>query len=332
MTGDLLSLNSVFAVPPLARVPGKTRAIDFEQNSRIVRYIAHGGISRFIYGGNAFLYHVTLAEYEQLLEWQAGIQQDGLWLIPSAGPSYGRLMDQAPLLRRFAVPCVMTLPCGDPRDAAGLEQGLREFAEAAGARLMIYLKEETNLGVDLAAGLDMVAKLVDEGMCIAIKYAVVRKDPEEDPYLDELLKRVDRCKVISGIGEHPAVIHLRQWRLPGFTTGSGCLAPTLSTTIFSACRSGDYAEAQRIRTRFLDLEDLRDAWGPARVLHHALELAGVARTGPIPPFVSELSSEQRNRIRPVVQELLKEQQELVAGSRSSTEHSGVNGGRGMVAA
>jgi dihydrodipicolinate synthase/N-acetylneuraminate lyase len=314
MTQDLLSLEGVFAVPPLARIPGKLRAIDFEQNSRIVRHIAQGGISRFIYGGNAFLYHLTLAEYEQLLEWQAGMQRDGLWFILSAGPSYGRLIDQAPLLRQFAVPCVMTLPCGDPRDAAGLERGLREFAEAADTRLMLYLKEETNMGADLMAGLDTVAKLVEEEICVAIKYAVVRKNPEEDVYLDELVKRVDPRKVISGIGERPAVIHLRQWGLPGFTTGSGCLAPTLSAAVFNACGAGNYAEAERIRARFLDLEDLRDAWGPARVLHHALELAGVASTGPIPPFVSELSPDQKNRITPVVQELLTEQQELVAGS------------------
>ena len=311
MTQD--SLNGVFAVPPLARALGKSRAIDFEQNSRIVRYIAKGGVSRFIYGGNAFLYHLTLDEYEQLLEWQADIQGDGLWLIPSAGPSYGRLMDQAKLLRRFDVPCVMTLPCADPRDAAGLEQGLREFAEAAEVSLMLYLKEETNMGADLMAGLDVVARLADEGICIAIKYAVVRKHPEQDHYLDELVKRVDRRKVISGIGERPAVIHLRQWGLPGFTTGSGCLAPTLSAAVFSACRTGDYAEAERIRSHFLDFEDLRDAWGPARVLHHALELAGVANTGPIPPFVSELSPAQRKRVEPVVQELLTHQQELVAG-------------------
>src|SRR5882757_1260120 len=103
------SLEGVFAVPPLARTADKTRAIDFKQNSEIVRYIANGGVSRFIYGGNAFLYHLTLGEYEQVLEWQADIQRDGLWLIPSAGPSYGRLMDQAKLLRRFGVSCVMTL-------------------------------------------------------------------------------------------------------------------------------------------------------------------------------------------------------------------------------
>jgi dihydrodipicolinate synthase/N-acetylneuraminate lyase len=307
------SLDGVFAVPPLARKPGRARAIDFEQNSLIVRYIAKGGISRFIYGGNAFLYHLTLDEYEQLLEWRAEIQRDALWLIPSAGPAYGRLMDQAKLLRRFAVPCVMTLPCADPRDAAGLERGLREFAEAADANLILYLKEETNMGANLMAGLDAVARLVDEGVCIAIKYAVVRADATQDSYLDELVKRVDRRKVISGIGERPAVTHLRQWSLPGFTTGSGCLAPTLSAAVFSACRAGDYAEAERIRSRFLDLEDLRDAWGPARVLHHALEFAGVADTGPIPPFVSELSPQQMHRLEPVVQELLTHQQELVAG-------------------
>jgi dihydrodipicolinate synthase/N-acetylneuraminate lyase len=310
MTNDRLS--GVFSVPPLARVPGRTRAIDFEQNSHIVRYLADGGISRFIYGGNAFLYHLTLAEYEQLLEWLTSIKQQDLWLIPSAGPSYGRLMDQAGILRRYPVPCVMTLPCGDPRDAAGLEQGLREFADAAGTRLMLYLKEEANMGADLMAGLDVVAKLIDEGFCIAIKYAVVRKRPEEDAYLEQLLKRVDRRKVISGIGERPAVTHLRQWGLPGFTTGSGCLAPTLSAAIFSACRAGDYAEAERLREQFLAVEDLRDAWGPARVLHHALELAGIARTGPIPPFVSELSTEQKHKLQPVVQELLAQQQTLVA--------------------
>jgi dihydrodipicolinate synthase/N-acetylneuraminate lyase len=312
MTRDLLSLDGVFAVPPLARSAGNGRAIDFEQNSRIVRYIAQGGISRFIYGGNAFLYHLTLAEYEQLLEWQADMQGDGQWLLMSAGPSYGRLMDQAPLLRRFAVPCVMILPCGDPRDATGLERGLREFAEAAGARLMIYIKEETNMGVHLMAGLDTIAKLVDEGICVAVKYAVVRDDPSEDNYLDELLKRVDRSKVISGIGERPAVTHLRQWGLPGFTTGSGCIAPTLTAAVFRACRERDYAEAERVRGRFLEFEDLRDAWGPGRVLHHALEIAGIAHTGSIPPFISELSAEQKNRIRPVVEELLTKQDELVS--------------------
>jgi dihydrodipicolinate synthase/N-acetylneuraminate lyase len=164
------------------------------------------------------------------------------------------------------------------------------------------------------AGLDAVAKLVDDGTCVAIKYAVIRKNPEEDAYLGELLKRVDRRKVISGIGERPAVAHLRHWKLAGFTTGSGCLAPSLSAAVYSACRAADYGRAQQLCSRFMDLEDLRDEWGPARVLHHALELAGIARTGPVPPFVSELSQPQWNRIRPVVQELFAGQQELAVGN------------------
>jgi dihydrodipicolinate synthase/N-acetylneuraminate lyase len=296
------SLEGVFAVPPLARSQ-TTRAIDFEQNERVVRHIAGGGITRFIYGGNAFYYHLTLSEFEQVLAWQVEIGKRGLWMIPSAGPSFGRLMDQAAILRRYEVPCVMALPCGDPRDASGLARGWREFAEAANTRLMLYLKDENNMGPDRLAGLDAVATLVAEGVCVAIKYAVVRERPEQDEYLGELLRRVDRDKVISGIGERPAIAHLRQWGLPGFTTGSGCVAPSLSAALHAACRSGKYAEAEQIRSLFLELEDLRDAWGPARVLHHATELAGIARSGPIPPFVSELSMEQRERLTPVAQAL-----------------------------
>ena len=325
--GEVLSPEGVFAVPPLARANGKTRAIDFEQNSRIVQHIAEGGITRFIYGGNAFLYHLTLAEYEQMLEWLAGMQPSGLFFIPSAGPSYGRLMDQAPLLQRFAFSCVMTLPCGDPRDPAGIERGLREFADASATPLMLYLKEEKNMGPDLMAGLDIVARLANDGTCIAIKYAVVREDPKSDAYLDELLRRVDRRMVISGIGERPAVTHLRDWGLPGFTTGSGCLAPKLSTALFDACAADNFAQAEQLRSLFLNLEDIRDEWGPARVLHHALDLAGIAATGPIPPFVSELSASRQNRLKPIAQEILRQQQEFIAESCAARSSSGANVGR-----
>ena len=143
-------------------------------------------MTRFLYGGNAFLYHVTLAEYEELLDWLSGFP-DALWAIPSVGPSFGRAIDQAALLRRHSFPCAMALPCADPRDARGLEAGLREIAEAAGLALILYLKEEANFGGDHEAGLDAVARLVDAKVCVAIKYAVVRNDPVDDPYLEGLL-------------------------------------------------------------------------------------------------------------------------------------------------
>ncbi len=67
--------------------------------------------------------------------------------------------------------------------------------------------------------------------------------------------------------------------------------------------AGDWAQAEALRARFLPLEDLRDAWGPARVLHHATELAGIARTGPIPPYVSALEAEKLERLAPVARAL-----------------------------
>ena len=296
--------RGVFAVPPLARRRDATRSLDLAPNDLIVRHIVSGGITRLIYGGNAFLYHITLAEYEELLEWLAGLS-DQLWIIPSIGPSYGRAMDQAKLLRKFQFPCAMVLPCSDPLDAAGLERGYREIAEAADTELIVYLKDERNFGANRESGLDAMARLLDDGVCIGIKYAVVRDDASRDAYLEALLSRVDRKFVISGIGERPAVIHLRDWKLPGFTTGSGCIAPRLSQMLFAACARQDFDEAEALRAEFISLEDLRDQWGPAKVLHSAIELAGIAETGDIPPFVSDLSEEQRLLLETVASELKK---------------------------
>ncbi len=288
--------RGVFPVPPLCRRNDKTRSLDFDANNRLVRYMHSNGIRNLLYGGNAFLYHITLAEFDELLGWLNGLADD-LWCIPSAGPSYGRLMDQAALLRRYNFPTVMHLPCGDPRDAAGLERGLREFAQALGKPLILYLKDETNFGANLDAGLDAVARMVADGVCIGIKYAVVRQDPSVDAYLDGLLKRVDRSVVISGIGERPAIAHLRDFKLPGFTTGSGCIAPALTLRILQACQAGDWTAAEPVRQSFIAHEDLRDGWGPARVLHAATALAGIAETGPIPPFISPLSAEQLAKLK-----------------------------------
>lgn len=307
----LEDLQGVFAVPPLARRRDDRRTLDFEQNERLVGHITGGGITRLFYGGNAFLYHVSLAEYEELLDW-LGDLRDEIWAIPSAGPSFGRAMDQAPLLRRGRFPCVMMLPCGDPRDAGGLLAGLREFADASATPLVVYLKEEDSFGGNREAGLDAVARLVEEGICVAIKYAVVRSNPSEDTYLEGLLRRVDRHRVISGMGERPAVVHMRDWHLPGFTTGSGCLAPRLSQDLLEACTRQDWKASEELRALFLPLEDLRDAWGAARVLHFATELAGIAETGSLIPYLSPLSAERLERLAPVSRALLE--RNLVAAS------------------
>lgn len=298
--------RGVFPVPPLARSNDKQRTIDWAENEKLVRHLAAGGITRFMYGGNAFLYHITLHEYDQLLAWLNTFDAK-YWCIPSAGPSYGRLMDQAPLLRRYNFPAVMHLPCADPRDAEGLESGIRDFAEACGRPLILYLKEENNFGANLETGLDAVARLVRDGICIGIKYAVVRKDPATDAYLESLLKRVDTTMILSGIGERPAITHLTKFKLAGFTTGSGCLNPALSNRILDATLSGNLKEAEELRELFIPHEDLRDAWGPARVLHAATNLAEIAATGPIPPFVSALQQSQLEQLSPIAKQLTNQQ-------------------------
>ena len=148
------------------------------------------------------------------------------------------------------------------------------------------------------AGLDAVARLVDEGLCVAIKYAVVRADPGADPYLEALLARVDKKLVVSGIGERPAIHHTRHFGLPGFTTGSGCLAPVPDERALRGLCARGWDEAEALRALFLPLEDRRDAGGPARVLHAATELAGRRETGPIPPFVTALDPERGPRSLP----------------------------------
>jgi dihydrodipicolinate synthase/N-acetylneuraminate lyase len=150
-----------------------------------------------------------------------------------------------------------------------------------------------------------VGRLVDAGVATAIKYAIVRDNPVEDDYLEALLRRVSRDRILSGIGERPAITHLQTFGLRSMTTGSGCIAPHTCAAFFSACRSGDWRLAAALREVFMPLEDLRDAWGPARVLHHAAELCGIAATGPIPPFASPLGAAQMAQLAPVATALLE---------------------------
>jgi dihydrodipicolinate synthase/N-acetylneuraminate lyase len=299
MTGiTLADLNGVYAVPPLPRHTDGKRRLNIDAAEAIAKHVEAGGITRSLYGGNAFLYHITLDEYETLLGWLAGFAAPR-WAIPSVGPSFGRAIDQAKLLRRHSFRCVMMLPCGDPRDASGMEAGLREIADACGLPLIVYLKSEDGFGSQKEQGLDAVGRLVEDGVAVAIKYAVVRDEPRDDEYLAGLLRRVDKRRVISGMGERPAVVHLRDLDLGGLTTGSGCVAPRQCSELFAACARKDWTRAEACRDAFMPLEDLRDLWGPARVLHHASELAGIAPSGPIPPYISALSKPQLEQLAPV---------------------------------
>ena len=119
----------------------------------------------------------------------------------------------------------------------------------------------------------------------------MRRDPADDPWLRRLVGLVDPRKIISGIGEQPAIEHLRGFALGGFTSGCVCVAPRLSQAMLAAIRRGDWTEAERIRAVFRPLEDLRNAISPIRVLHRAVAGAGIADTGPLLPLLDAVEPE-----------------------------------------
>jgi dihydrodipicolinate synthase/N-acetylneuraminate lyase len=291
--------QSVLAVPPLARK--HDFAICPRQNARMIEYLEAGGVSMLLYGGNANLYHTRLSEYAGLLEMlQSTAAQDTL-IVPSVGPAYGTMMDQAEILKDTKFPTVMVLPQNNVATEAGFQSGFRRFVERIGRPAVLYVKEDGLLTPQGAA------ELVDEGLVSFVKYAIVRDDTADDAYLEELVDRVDPERVCSGIGEQPALIHLTKFRCVGYTSGCVCVNPALSQAMLKAIGAKDYDRAEDIRKLFEPLEDLRNEINPIRVLHEAVDLAEISDTGPHLPFLSGIASSRRKEVQSKAVELKKAQ-------------------------
>ncbi|MBM3570882.1 MAG: dihydrodipicolinate synthase family protein [Alphaproteobacteria bacterium] len=297
--------RSVIAVPPLAR--NADLEVDEYENCRIIGYLENGGVRTLMYGGNANFYNVGVYEYAALVDFLGEQAGNDTWIVPSIGPDFGRMMDQADILRRRDFPTAMVLPQQFPATIAGAEDGIRRAADRMGRPVIIYIKAEGYLSVEA------VERLARDGLVAAIKYAVVRKNPAKDGLLSQLVQSIDRRLIISGIGERPAIAHMTEFGLPGFTSGSVCVGPRGSMALLRAVQAGRLAEAKKLRQRYIPLEDLRDEMSPIRVLHDAVMLAGVANTGPILPLLSNLSAEQCARVKPVAA-ALRAADEALAGA------------------
>jgi dihydrodipicolinate synthase/N-acetylneuraminate lyase len=291
--------ESVIAVPPLAR--HDDLSINRDENTKLIRHIEDGGVTTLLYGGNANFYNVSLAEYDELLgvlaEAAAAAKGKGTWVIPSAGPAFGTMMDQAAVLKNHAFPTAMVLPPSAAFTPGGVEEGFRRFVEASGRPAVIYIKDEGRIEVE------QVKRLFDDGLISWVKYAIVRENTADDDYLRRLIDAVDPRFVVSGIGEQPAIVHLRDFGLGGFTSGCVCVAPSLSMDMLAALRAGDDERAEKIRETFRPLEDLRNAINPVRVLHEAVSLAGIAESGPILPLFSGLPADSRDAVQKAAREL-----------------------------
>jgi dihydrodipicolinate synthase/N-acetylneuraminate lyase len=288
ITSETLT-GSVIAVPPLAR--RQDLAIDRQENEKIIRHLEAGGVRTLLYGGNAVLYHIAVSEYSALLEMLEDLAAPDTLVIPSVGPAYGMMMDQAEILRQTDFPTAMILPQHDVATPRGIATGIRLFAEAFGKPVVLYIKRDGYLAVTEARA------LVDDGLVSWIKYAVVRERTGQDEYLRQLVENVPADVVVSGIGEQPALIHMREFGLVGFTSGCVCIAPRLSMEMLRAVQSRDFPKAEEIQAQFRPLEDLRNQIHPVSVLHRAVSLAGIAETGPVLPLLSEITDQESSAVK-----------------------------------
>ncbi len=229
--------SSVIAVPPLARKSDLT--IDAEENRRLVQYLESGGVSILLYGGNAVLYHVRPSEYALLLQTLVDISAGDTLVVPSVGPAFGTMMDQAEVLADFDFPTVMILPQKEIADSTGIARGVRLFAERYGKPVVVYIKHDRWLEPET------VGQLYRDGLISWVKYAVVRDNPAKDDYLREVMQNVPPELVVSGIGEQPAIIHMQDFGVGSFTSGCVCVAPSRSMDLLAAVKSGNYDEAKR---------------------------------------------------------------------------------------
>lgn len=295
---------SVIAVPPLCR--DRDLAFSRTANQALIRHLESGGVTTLMYGGNANFYGVGLYEYAAAVDALAEIAAPTSWVIPSIGADFGKMLDQVAVLRTRAFPTAMVLPMASPTSPEGVEAGIRRVADAYGKPIVVYIKADGYIAPE------GVKRLVEAGAVSFVKYGTVRKDPGDDPFLARLVEIVDRRLVVSGIGERPAIAHLRDFGLAGFTSGSVCVAPRGSMAMLAALKRRDYAAAERVRAAYIPLEDCRDRWSPIPVLHEAVRLAGIADSGPILPMLANLDRELHEPVAKAARELLAFDRSLAA--------------------
>ncbi len=294
--------GSVWAVPPLSR--SGDEQLCATENARLCRHIENGGVSTLLYGGNANIYAATATLFEAFVEQAPEWVADESWLIPSVGPDWGKLMDQARLLSRAKFPTAMTLPVTMPHDHEGLERAIRDFSQAAGMPVIVYVKTAGYLPPD------RFEALFADGVVVAIKYAVEAEDPRRDSYLEGLLNAVPANRIVSGIGEIAAIPHLDAYAIAGFTAGAVCIAPKRSMAVLRALQAGDAAAAERLCEPIQPLENLRATHGPIPVMHEAVTQSRIADMRHILPPVSGVADDVRGRIAAAVEALLAAEREF----------------------
>lgn len=288
--------RSVVAVAPMALKPDLS--VNEAANVALIRHIEAGGVNILLHGGNANFYHIDLGRFRVMIDLLQSSTGPNTGVVPSIGPDFGKMLDQAPILRASRIRDVMVLPTQFPADPAGIERGLREVAQALGFGVVMYVKKDGYIEPE------RLASLVHSGAVKFVKYAVERQDPANDAYLASLVAAIGADMIDSGMGETPIHAHLAgPFKLAGYTSGGVCIAPAASMATLRAYKAGNIAEAERIRAPFLEFERVRAKIGGISVLHTGITLSGIADMGPMLPLLSNVPEAQHGEVRRVVQGL-----------------------------
>lgn len=288
--------HTVVAVPPVAW-SDKLDLAEAE-NRKLISHIEAGGVGALLYGGNANLYHYDRGRFAALVDLIADAAAPQTNVIPSIGPDFGKLMDEARILRDRRFAGVMALPMTFPTHPAGIEKAIRAAADTLGAPLILYVKREHYLAPD------RIASLLADGAVCFVKYAVERSDPAGDQYLSDLCSAIGAGNIASGMGETPIHVHLPQYRLRTYTSGGVCIAPRAAMAILAAYRSGDLEKARRLSAPFLQFERVRAAINGFSVMHDAVTLSGIANMGPILPMAGNVPEDKLAVVQAAVNDLV----------------------------
>lgn len=297
---------SVIAVPPLAA--NADFSVNENANRDLVAHIEAGGVATLLYGGNANVQNWPVSRYAEWVDIIAEAAAQDTWVIPSVGPDWGKMVDQAAILATRRFPAAMLLPMAGPRTEEGLVKGIRDFVQKSGVQAIVYIKSDHYISPE------SLAILVAEGSIFSVKYAIPRADTAIDPVLSDYIAAIGTERIVSGFGEPPALPHMAKFALSGFTAGCVCIAPTLSQSFLNALKAGDVARAEKILEVFGPLEALRGEGDPIRVLHTAVTLSGVADMGPTLPLLSQADERLWPQIGVAAKELLAAEMAARAGN------------------
>gem|GEM_PF-469595 len=277
--------------------------VDLEGARNNVRFLSEHGVD-FVMPmcGTGLVYDATLEEFEAVVgAFMDAASDSGMMVVPGIGPGYGRSLEMGRIARSLGVDGVMIMPIVGPASELGVRRGLQTIAEQTALPTILYQRRLDVMPVDQMVELCRLDEVV------GLKYAV------DD--IDSFERIADGAgqdaAMVCGMAEDPCLDYLARGAV-GFSSGMANFVPLISLEILRAFRSGDLAEAQRLRQLMVPFEDFRGERGArysGSLLHAAMDRAGLAG-GPVIPFAEEVAAEDRPRLDAMLEILFAESTKL----------------------